>query len=262
VQATTTAFWSELSRIKQNKGRKISIIMTAAVATTLAIGIVTFSSSYTNHFQTESENPYAKSRFIGLRLQEPFSISSLNKQGSAILSKNPSAPITVIEFGDFQSPFCGRFTKEIEPQINQTYIQTGKVNFVFEHFTIIGSDSKTAVIAAQCTSDQGKFWNYYKILYGNQGPENSGWTSKDNLKKFASHISSLNMQKFNSCFDNEKYKSLVENNLAFASSLGLLHTPSFIIVNSDGSKPELVVGVYPFSVFKEIIDKKMAAASG
>lgn len=147
--------------------------MTAAVATTIAIGIVTFSSSYTNHFQTESENPYAKSSFIGLRLQEPFSISSLNKQGSAILSKNPSAPITMIEFGDFQCLFCGRFAKEVEPQINQTYIQTGKVNFVFKHFTIIGSDSKTAAVAAQCTTDQGKFWNYYNILYGNQGPENS-----------------------------------------------------------------------------------------
>jgi len=70
------------------------------------------------------------------------------------------------------------------------------------------------------------------------------------------------MQKFNSCIDNEKNKSLVENNLAIARSLGLRHTPSFIIVNSDGSKPELIVGTYTFSVFKEIINKKMAAASG
>src|SRR5919197_1274402 len=208
--------------IKQNKSRKVLIIMTAAIATVITIGIVIASSSYnTNHFQIENKNLYTKNNFIGLKNQEPFSISSLTKHGSAILSKDPSAPITVIEFGDFQCPFCGRFAKEIEPQINQTYIQTGKVNMAFKHFTIIGSDSKTAAMAAQCTSDQGKFWNYYKILYDNQGPENSGWTSKDNVKKFASQISGLNMQKFNSCFDNEKYKSLVETNLAFASSLGL-----------------------------------------
>ncbi|HKG89029.1 MAG TPA: thioredoxin domain-containing protein [Nitrososphaeraceae archaeon] len=120
-------------------------------------------------------------------------------------------------------------------------MQTGKVNLVFfKHLPNRGSDSMRPAIAAQCTNDQGKFWEYHKILYTNQKPIDSGWVSKDNLKKFASKITGLNMSNFNSCLDSEKYKSLVEKDLAFGSSFGFQDTPSFIIVNNDGSKPEIL----------------------
>jgi len=170
-----------------------------------------------------------------------LSLSALRQHGVPLLG-NPSAHVTIIEFGDFQCPFCDRFAKETEPQINQTYIQSGKVNMLFVHFTIYGPDSITAAMAAQCINDQGKFWNLYDILYKNQGAVNSGWANKDNLKKFASQITGLDIQKFNSCLDSGKYVSLVQNDLAFATSLGLQGTPAFIIEKSDGSNPELLPG--------------------
>jgi protein-disulfide isomerase len=185
-----------------------------------------------------------------------LSLSSLKQQGVPLLG-NPSAPVTIIEFGDFQCPFCDRFAKQTEPQINQTYIQTGKVNMLFVHFTIYGPDSITAAMAAQCINDQGKFWNLYNILYKNQGAVNSGWANKDNLKKFASQIPGLDTQKFNSCLDSGKYVSLVQNDLAFATSLGLQGTPAFIIEKSDGSNPELLPGAYPFPAFQALINKKL-----
>jgi protein-disulfide isomerase len=186
-----------------------------------------------------------------------LSLSALRQQGVPLLG-NPSAPVTIIEFGDFQCPFCDRFAKQTEPQINQTYIQTGKVNMLFVHFTIYGPDSITAAMAAQCTNDQGKFWNLYNILYKNRGAVNSGWANKDNLKKFASQIPGLDTQKFNSCLDSGKYVSLVQNDLAFAASLGLQGTPAFIIEKSDGSNPELLPGAYPFPAFQALINKKLA----
>jgi protein-disulfide isomerase len=103
-----------------------------------------------------------------------LSLSSLIQQGSPLLGKSSSAPITIVEFADFQCHFCDRFAKQTEPQINQTYIQTGKVNMVFKHFPIRGVDSKPAAIAAQCTNEQGKFWDFYKLLYNNQGEIDSG----------------------------------------------------------------------------------------
>ncbi len=148
---------------------------------------------------------------------------------------NISAPVTIIEFGDFQCPFCDRFAKDTEPQINQTYIQTGRVNMAFEHFTIYGPDSITAAVASQCANDQARFWNFYEMLYKDQGAVNSGWASKDNLKKFASQISGLDTQKFNSCLDSGKYMSLVQNDLAFATSFGFQGTRALIIERSDGS---------------------------
>ena len=100
--------------------------------------------------------------------------------------------------------FVTDFAKVTEPKINSTYIHTGKVNMIFMNFVTHGPDSLTAAMAAQCAKEQGKFWNFYEILYKNQGSENSGWANADNLKKFASQISGVDKQNFNSCLDSAK----------------------------------------------------------
>jgi protein-disulfide isomerase len=120
-----------------------------------------------------------------------------------------------------------------------------------------GFDSIPASLAAQCTSEQGKFWQFHNLLYKFQGPIDSGWASKDNLKKLASQIPELGIQKFNSCFDGQKYKSFIESDLALAHSLGFTQTPSFMIVNNDGSNPQKLEGPQPFPEFKSIIDKEL-----
>ena len=115
-----------------------------------------------------------------------------------------------------------------------------------------------ASIASQCTNNQGKFWDFHQLLYKNQKPIDSGWVSKENLKKFAAKTPGLDMNNFNSCFDSQKYKSFVEEDVALASSLGFQDTPSFVIVNSnDGSNPEVLNGAHPFASFKAIIDKNL-----
>lgn len=182
------------------------------------------------------------------------------KQGGSPVSGNPSAPITVIQFGDFQCRFCGRFARETEPQVNQTYIETGKINLVFKHFVTHGPDSMTAAIASQCANEQGKFWSFYKILYGNQGDENSGWASGDNLKKFASQIPGMDMKKFDSCLDDQKFKSIVDNDTAFAYKSGFQGTPTFIMEKSDGTDPQVFLGAYPFPAFQALLDKRISGS--
>jgi protein-disulfide isomerase len=188
-----------------------------------------------------------------------LSLTNLIKQGQphqgSILD-----PITIIDFSDLQCRLCQRFVKSTEPQINSTYIQTGKVALVFEHLPNRGFDSTPAALAAQCTNDQGKFWQFHNLLYKNQGPIDSGWASKDNLKKFVLQTPGLDMQKFNSCFDSQKYKTFVESNLALAHSLGFTQTPSFIIVKNDGSNPQKLEGPQPFPEFKAVIDKEFGGA--
>ena len=186
-----------------------------------------------------------------------LAISSLLKAGSPIIG-NQSSPITIVEFGDFQCKFCGRFATQTEPLLNSTYIQTGKVNLVFRHFVTHGSDSFNAALASQCANDQGKFWKFYETLYNNQGEENSGWASIDNLKKFAANIPSLNIQDFNSCLDSQIHKSLVEKDTNFAFASGFQGTPTFIIEKNDGSDQEMLLGAYPFPSFQAIIEKKLS----
>ena len=185
-----------------------------------------------------------------------LSPKSLIQSGAPLLGKS-SAPITIVEFGDFQCEFCDRFAKVTEPKINSTYIQAGKVNMIFKNFVTHGPDSMTAAMAAQCAKDQGKFWSFYDILYKNQGPENSGWANAGNLKKFASQMSELDKQKFDSCLDSAKYKSFVDRDNALAISSGFQGTPTFIIEKSDGSKAERLLGAYPFPSFQAIIEKKL-----
>ena len=186
-----------------------------------------------------------------------FALSNLVAQGSPSFG-NQSASVTIIEFGDFQCHFCGRFAIQTEPSLNSTYFQTGKANLVFKHFVTHGPDSFSAAMASQCANDQGKFWNFYKTLYNNQGEENSGWASANNMKKFAAGIPGMDTQKFDSCLDSQKYKSLVENDTNLAFSSGFQGTPTYIIQKNNGSDREVLLGAYPFPSFQAIIDKKIS----
>lgn len=190
--------------------------------------------------------------------QQNLSLHYLIQNGSPFLG-NVSAAVTIIDFGDFQCYLCNRFVKNTEPSINQTYVQTGKVAIVFKHLPNRGLDSMGAALAAQCTNDQGKFWQFHNLLYSNQKSIDSGWVSKENLKNFASQIPGLNMEQFNSCFDNEKYRSFIQNDISIASSIGFKETPSFIIENSDGTDLELLAGAQPFPSFQAVLDKKISS---
>jgi protein-disulfide isomerase len=195
--------------------------------------------------------------------KQPGNISNLNllpqsliKTGSPLLG-SASAPITIVEFGDFQCEFCDRFAKDTEPTINATYIQTGKANMIFKNFVTHGPDSVTAAMGALCANDQGKFWNFYQTLYKNQGAENSGWANANNMKRFATSIPGTNTQEFNSCLDGNKHKPQVESDNVLAISSGFQGTPTFVIEKKDGSSKETLLGAYPFPSFQAIIDKKL-----
>jgi len=213
-----------------------------------------YSFSHSSNLQSNYKQFYAFAQAQNL------SLSNLIKEGQPHQGSN-TAPVTLIDFSDLQCPECKRFVGNTEPQINSTYVQAGKVALIFEHLPNRGFDSLPAALAAQCTNDQGKFWQYYNLLYKNQGPIDSGWASKDNLKKFASQVPGLDIQKFNSCFDSQKYKPFVESNLALAHSLGFTQTPSFVIVKSDGSNPQQLLGPQPFPEFKAMIDKELGVNS-
>jgi protein-disulfide isomerase len=213
--------------------------------------------NFQNGFSPAGAHPNVTQGFNNSLQSNSLALSNLIALGSPVYG-NRSAPITIVEFGDFQCRFCDRFAKQTEPALNMTYLLTGKVNLVFRHFVTHGSDSFNAAMASQCANGQSKFWKFYQILYDNQGEENSGWASIDNLKKFAAGIIGLNTHEFNSCLDSQKYKSFVENDTIFAVASGFQGTPTFIIEKPDGSDREVLLGAYPFPSFQAIIEKKLS----
>ena len=160
---------------------------------------------------------------------------------------DPDAPVTIIEFADFQCPYCGRFFAQTEPQINEQYMQSGKVRFAYFNFAFLGPESQWAAEAAECAADQNKFWEYHDQLYDSQSGENQGAFSKDNLKKFAKELG-LDTSAFNKCLDSGKYTQLIQDESSMASSIGVRSTPTFLI------NGQALVGAQPFEIFEQTID--------
>lgn len=239
----------EKESLKSKKKFSISLIVISFLAITLSIS----SFEIFDNNRITSMNVLAQTQVPVNNNINPLALSTLINQESPYYGNN-TAPITIIDFSDFQCPMCKRHVDNTEPQINSTYIQTGEAAYVFKHLPNRGLDSKNASLAAQCTNDQGKFWEYYSLLYKNQGQIDSGWVSAENLKKFASQIKGIDMNEFNSCYDSKKYEEHVQSDLALASSLGFTETPSFIIVKDDGSNPQKIQGPKPFPVFQLAIE--------
>ncbi|MBI1969641.1 DsbA family protein [Candidatus Woesearchaeota archaeon] len=159
-----------------------------------------------------------------------------------------SAPVTMIEFSDFQCPFCGRFWSQTLPQIEQEYIKTGKVKFVYRDFPLdaIHPNARPAAEAAECADEQGKFWEFHDKIFQNQQQ-----LSVENYKKWAAELG-LNAEKFNGCVDSKKYAEEVSKDLADATAAGGTGTPYFLI----NGKP--LTGAQPFAAFKAAIDAELA----
>ncbi|MBI2640627.1 MAG: thioredoxin domain-containing protein [Candidatus Sungbacteria bacterium] len=170
--------------------------------------------------------------------------------GSAPYLGNPDAPVTLIEFGDFQCPFCGRFFHTTEPQIIEQYVKTGKARFVYRDFAFLGPESEWAAMAAECANEQGKFWQYHDYLYNNQRGENEGAFSKENLKAFARAIG-LSEAQFGSCLDSDKYLEAVRRDTDDGRSAGVNGTPATFV------NGRLIQGAVPFAQFQKIIEEEL-----
>jgi len=129
---------------------------------------------------------------------------------------NRNAKITIIEYADFQCPFCGRFHKDAGQTIKNDYVNKGLVSFVYRDFAFLGDESIKSAEAAKCADDQGKFWEYHDYLFTHQKGENQGNFSNKNLKSFASELG-LNTTEFNKCLDSDKYKQAVLNETSAGS---------------------------------------------
>ena len=157
----------------------------------------------------------------------PADVQKMIANGAPVLG-NPNARVTVVEFADFQCPFCGKYFKEVLPVLREKFIDTGKVRLVFMNFAFLGQESKDAAGAAKCAQDQGKFWEYHDYLYANQQGENMGAFSVGNLREFAAEIK-LSPQEFNQCLDSKKYEKIINDEVAVGRSFGVKGTPATFV---------------------------------
>lgn len=169
---------------------------------------------------------------------------------------DPNAPIRIDEYSDFQCPYCAQFYKTTEKELMDTFVADGTLYFVYNTFgEFIGPESTGAAEAAYCAGDQGKFWEMHDVILSNQRGENQGAFVDKRLKEFADYLK-LDMDKFETCFDGNKYADVINQDMQDGVSAGIKATPSFVLsytVNGE-VKTKVIEGAQSYDGFKQEIE--------
>ncbi len=172
--------------------------------------------------------------------------------GSPLLG-DPTAPITIIEFGDYQCHFCEIWHAQTLPSIKSNYIEDGSVNLIFVDYAFLGKDSPRAAHATYCAHEQGMYWAYHDMLYDSQQNKiDGGWASAENLDRFAAQLN-LDTTEFSICMSSGKYDDRISYNRQIGSSHGIDATPAFFIVGPDGV-PTMISGAQPYFTFMRVLN--------
>ncbi|WKZ27228.1 MAG: DsbA family protein [Candidatus Paceibacterota bacterium] len=164
------------------------------------------------------------------------------------------APVTIIEFSDYQCPFCRAFWRETYPRLKKDFIETGKVRLVFRDFPLSSHPAAIpAAHASECAEEQGKFWEMHDIIFAEQDAKGVGTVSfsSDDLKRWAGKIG-LKQNEFNACLDSGKYNEEIAKDLKDGVASGVSGTPSFFINGN------LLVGAQPYETFQAAIEQILA----
>ena len=224
------------------------LVVSVAFVVIVAVVIISFSTYYATLLETQK---LAQDRFLASQ-QEP---QQEFENGSPILGSE-SAPITIVEFGDYQCEACYAWFHNTRDTLIDNYIETGKAKLIFMDLPFLGRDSLTTAQASYCAEDQGQYWEYHTMLYTFQdGHPDSGWADRDRLNSFAFSLD-MNIDEFNECMDSSKYKKRVKANYDEAVKNNVQSNPTFIIISEDG-KREQFSGAQPYSVFSVTIESML-----
>ncbi len=170
---------------------------------------------------------------------------------------DPKAPVTIVEFSDFQCPFCKRFYDQVLPSLDKEYISTGKVRLVFRDYPLeFHKNALPAAIAANCAGEQGKYWEVHDFLFKNP--------NKLDTASILSATGELNLnhEQFEQCVNDKSKETEINKDFQEGQLYGVRGTPSFFIGKTEGNGNEMtgvyIRGAQPFQVFKTEIDKLLA----
>ena len=221
------------------------------------LGILLLVSIFTDGFQLKNNSPQA---IIGAPAPNEAAAQPAPSAPNAKISDmktladddpfigDKNAPVTMVEFSDYECPFCARFYQQTLPQIKSDYIGTGKVKFVYRDFPLgFHAQAEPAAIAANCAGEQGKYFEYHDKIFSNNG---AGGKSSTDYKQWAQELK-LDVAKWEICLNDPIQKQEIQKDIKDGIAAGISGTPGFII-NS-----KLVSGAQPFNVFKQIIDSEL-----
>ncbi len=183
-------------------------------------------------------------------------LAGIPQQGTTL--GRPTAPVTLVEFADFQCPYCAEWSRQAFGEIVHEYVKTGKVRMEFRGLEFLGSDSDKAFRFALAAGEQGKFWNVAHLLYDNQGSENSGWVSDELLAGIGAAIPSFRLQQALDGMSSPSVDAEVQAAQALADTLGIDQTPSFAARRGDGDLKALKITSLDADGMRPALDSLLA----
>ena len=212
--------------------------------------------------------------FISQQLKPVTGIVAVTPDARPLVDRNsmgdPNAPIQIVEYSDFQCPFCERFATDTEPLLTEYFISTGKVLFTYRSAgnwvsNNIGggkTESQDAGLAAYCAADQGKFWEMHDSIFANnRDVEDQGSFADKRLTAMAESIG-LDMNAYQDCYDSGKYEDEVQQGFDDAVAAGISGTPFFVMtykVNGE-TRTETIDGAQPITEFQQKIEAALLIA--
>lgn len=179
-------------------------------------------------------------------------VAKVSLAGNPILGKS-DAPLTLIEFSDYQCPFCKKFFQTTLPTLKAEYVETGKVRYVFRDFPLdqIHPQARKAAEAAHCAGEQGKYWEMHNVLFQNQQA-----LDLHHLKAHARDLK-LDASVFDTCLEDGKYTAKVQQDYDDGLAAGVRGTPGFFLGKTepdDTIQGTLITGAQPLAVFRQAIE--------
>ena len=231
---------------KRMKSWLVPTIVIAAAAALFALASTGGSKSQT------SANPKTTSSSVGQPAQPTGPARRI--PGDPLAMGRVNAPVVLIEYSEFQCPFCGMFSRNTQPDLIKKYVTNGTLRIEWRDFPYLGPESTTAALASRAAADQGKFWQYHDALFAHQFSPNSGHLTVPYLIGIAQNVG-LNVEKFKTDMNSAATKNEVAVDFSEGQSIGVTGTPSFLV----NSTP--IVGAQPLQVFEQAIDSAAAQAT-
>lgn len=207
------------------------------------------------------------SNTFGTAVSEPVEIEGLDDMAAlvalaqGVTRGDADAPITIVEFADYQCPACGAFGLSVKPQIDLTYVETGKAKFVYYDFplTQIHAHAFLAARAARCADDQGQFWAYQEQLFRNQ----PSWSVESSpVGTFVGYAGAVGIDEgaFESCLKSDRHADVISANMRLGYELGIDGTPTIMISSGTGMARRL--NDFDFQSIQSVVEGLLTAPEG
>ena len=232
---------------QENKNKSQNFLAASILIAAILISGSIFYSKGNNQVQNNQNNQAAQNKNNQLAQVGELNLADVLKiKPTDVILGDEKAPVTIVEYSDYQCPFCERFFTESELLLRKEYIETGKVKMIYRDFPLPGHPyAMPAALAANCAKDQGKFWAYHDVLFKKQNE-----LANLDYVQVAKDLG-LNTADFKSCLDSKKYQSQIQKDFEEGSNIGVNGTPTFFI---NGKQ---LVGAQPYSSFKTAIDQEL-----